>query len=32
MEEVNEIKRRHQFATITIAEIKESYEHESTED
>ena len=32
MEEGKEIKRRHQFATITIAEIKESYEHESTED
>jgi 3,4-dihydroxy-2-butanone 4-phosphate synthase len=31
MQEVNHIKRDHEFATITIAEIKESYEHD-TED
>ena len=29
MQEVNNIKRDHEFATITIAEIKESYEHET---
>ena len=31
MQEVNNIKRTHGFATITIAEIKESYEHETEE-